>query len=79
MMKFHMKPHVHKINNGAISTATAATSTVETAAVIRKSKDEEAILSIIDASISSLMVLIRSMINWNKNTAAVSIEMFYIL
>jgi len=63
MAKFQMNPQVHRINRGAISTATAETSTVATADVMRKSNEEDAIRSISDASISSLMLLILSTIS----------------
>lgn len=63
MMKFQIKPHVHRIRRGTISTATAETSTVATAEVMRKSNDDDAILSIRDASISSLILWILSMIS----------------
>lgn len=46
-----------------MSTATAETSTVATAEVMRKSNEEDAILSMRDASINSLMLWILSMIS----------------
>lgn len=46
-----------------MSTATAETSTVATAEVMRKSNEDDAILSIRDASINSLMLWILSMIS----------------
>ena len=63
MMKFHIKPETQRIRRGPMSTATAATSTVAIADVMRKSRDDEAILSIIDASTRSVMVSILSTIN----------------
>lgn len=63
MMKFHVKPQTQRIRRGPMSTATAATSTVATADVMRKSRDEDAILSIMEASIRSLIMSILSMIN----------------
>ena len=61
--KFQIKPHAHRIRRGAMSTATAETSTVATAEVMRKSNEDDAILSIRDASINSLMLWILSMIS----------------
>ena len=63
MTKFQIKPHTHRIRRGAMSTATAETSTVATAEVMRKSNEDDAILSIRDASINSLMLWILSMIS----------------
>jgi len=54
---------MHRIRRGAISTAIAETSTVATAEVTRKSNEDDAILSIRDASINSLMLWILSMIS----------------
>lgn len=65
MTKFQMNPQVHRINRGAISTATAETSTVATADVMRKSNDEDAMRSIRETSINSLMLLILSTISCN--------------
>jgi hypothetical protein len=72
MTKFHTKPETQRIKRGPMSTATAATSTVATADVMRKSREEEAMRSIIDASMRSLIVSILSMINW-KNKVKIKI------
>lgn len=63
MIKFQIKPQVQRMSSGAISTATAETLTVATAEVMRKSKADEAIRSIRDASISSLILSILSMMS----------------
>ena len=64
MTKFQIKPQAHRISKGAISTATAETSTVATADVMRKSNEDDAMRSMRDASINSLMLWILSIISW---------------
>ena len=68
MMKFQINPHAQMISKGPMSCATALTSTVATAAVMRKSREEEASRSIRDASINSLMVSIFSIMSYRDKT-----------
>lgn len=64
--KFQMKPQVHRINKGAMSTATAETSTVAIAEVTRKSSEDEAMRSMRDASINSFILWIFSITSFKE-------------